>query len=133
LDVQQLDITIRVAGLTLLLLLAVMLIRDQRGRRLAASFAPLALCLSGFLIDNTPDPSLRVHGFIAAAHLASGYAVVFLWWFCLASFDPTFRPRGAVWPPASPGWSSPAPTAGCSDRNSRIIGFPGCWWPSALA
>jgi hypothetical protein len=74
-----------------------MLIRDERGRRLAASFAPLAACLSGFLIGNTPDPSLRLHGVIAdAAHLASGYAVVFLWWFCLASFDQTFRPRGAV-------------------------------------
>ncbi len=96
-DVQQLDITIRIGGVTLLLLLGGMLIRDERGRRLAAFFAPLAVCLSGFLIGNTPDPSLRVHGFIAdAAHLASGYAVVFLWWFCLASFDQTFRPRGAV-------------------------------------
>jgi AraC-like DNA-binding protein len=74
-----------------------MLIHDERGRRLAASFAPLAACLSGFLIGNTPDPSLRLLGVIAdAAHLASGYAVVFLWWFCLASFDQTFRPRGAV-------------------------------------
>jgi len=96
-DVQQLDATIRVAGVTLLLLLAVMLIRGERGRRLAASFAPLAVCLSGFLIGNTPDPSLRVHGFIdTATHLASGYTVVFLWWFCLASFDQAFRPSGAV-------------------------------------
>jgi hypothetical protein len=37
-DVQQIDVTIRVAGVTLLLLLAVMLIRDERGRRLAASY-----------------------------------------------------------------------------------------------
>jgi AraC-like DNA-binding protein len=96
-DVQQLDAALRVAGATVLLLLAVMLVRDGGGRRLAASFAPLAVCLSGFLIGNTPDPSLRVHGLMAAAaHLASGYAVVFLWWFCLASFDQTFRPRGAV-------------------------------------
>jgi hypothetical protein len=96
-DVQQLDAAIRVAGVTVLLLLALMLVRDQGDRRLGASFAPLAVCLSGFVIGNTPDPSLRAHGVIAgAAHLASGYAVPFLWWFCLASFDQTFRPRGAV-------------------------------------
>jgi len=96
-DIQQVDITIRVAGVTLLLLLGLTLLREVRGRSLAVFFAPLAVCMSGFLIGNTPDPSLRLHGVIAdAAHLASGYAVVFLWWFCLASFDQTFRPRGAV-------------------------------------
>jgi AraC-like DNA-binding protein len=32
----------------------------------------------------------------AIAHFASGCAVVFLWWFCLACFDRQFRPRGGV-------------------------------------
>jgi AraC-like DNA-binding protein len=96
-DAQQLDSIIRVSAVTLLLLLAALLIRDERGRRIAASFVPLAVCLSGFLIGNTPDPSLRLHGFAgAAAHLLSGYAAVFTWWFCLASFDQDFKPRGAV-------------------------------------
>lgn len=30
------------------------------------------------------------------AHLASGYAAVWMWWFCLASFDRSFKPRGGV-------------------------------------
>ena len=93
----QLDVIVRVSGVTLLLLLALMLMRDARSRRLAVWFAPFALCLSGFLISNTPDLSLRLHGFAGAAtHLLSAYTVVFLWWFCLASFDPAFQPRGPV-------------------------------------
>ena len=96
-DPQQLDGIVRVSGVTLLLLLAVVLIRDDKSRRIAVWFAPLALCLSGFLIGNTPDAALRLHGPAgAAAHLLSGYAAVFLWWFCLAGFDPNFRPRGAA-------------------------------------
>jgi len=96
-DAQQLDVIVRVAGVTLLVLLAVILVRDDRGRRLSAFFAPLAVCLSGFLTGNTPDVSLRLHGFIAEiAHVASGYTVVFLWWFCLTIFDQSFRPRGLV-------------------------------------
>jgi len=96
-DLAQLDVTVRVAGVTLLLSLAVLLFRARASVRFALWFAPLALCLSGFLVGNTADPALRLKGaFGAAAHLASGYAAVFLWWFCLACFDQTFRPRGAV-------------------------------------
>ncbi|MDB5734801.1 MAG: transcriptional regulator, AraC family [Alphaproteobacteria bacterium] len=94
---EQLDGIVRVSGVTLLLLLAVVLIRDGKSRRIAIWFAPLALCLSGFLIGNTPDVALRLHGMAGAtAHLLSGYAAVFLWWFCLAGFDQDFRPRGAT-------------------------------------
>ena len=64
-DAQPLDVIVRVAGVTLLVLLAAIWLRDETDRRLAASFAPLAICLSGFLIGNTPDPSLRLHGFAA--------------------------------------------------------------------
>jgi hypothetical protein len=96
-DVQQLDAAVRISGATLLLLLAFLLFRDPGSRRLAVTFAPLALGLSGFLAGNTPDPTLRLTGSVGAvAHLLSGYAAVFLWWFCLAYFDREFRPRGAV-------------------------------------
>ncbi|PLR28984.1 AraC family transcriptional regulator [Caulobacter zeae] len=96
-DPRQLDVIVRIAGAALLLGLAALLARDPKGRRLAASFGPLALCLAGFLAGNTPDAVLRLAGPAgAAAHLLSGYAAVFLWWFCLAAFDPAFRPRGAV-------------------------------------
>lgn len=96
-DLSQLDVITRVAGATLLLVLGVLLARDPRTRRLAAYFAPMALCLAGFLAGNTPEPSLRLAGPLShASALVAGYAAVFLWWFCLVSFDPTFRPRGGV-------------------------------------
>lgn len=96
-DISQVDVITRVAGATLLLALAALLARDPRTRRLAAYFAPMALCLAGFLAGNTPEPALRLGGPPGhVAVLAAGYAAVFLWWFCLASFDPTFRPRGGV-------------------------------------
>lgn len=96
-DLSQLDVITRVAGATLLLALAALLARDPRTQRLAAYFAPMALCLAGFLAGNTPEPSLRLGGPLGhAGALVAGYATVFLWWFCLASFDPIFRPHGGV-------------------------------------
>jgi AraC-like DNA-binding protein len=92
-----LDVAVRASGVTVMLLLAGMLFVGGRPSRLALWFAPLAACLSGFLIGNTPEASLRIGGLLGSvAHLASGYAGVCLWWFCLASFDRTFKPRGGV-------------------------------------
>lgn len=92
---QELDVIVRVAGATLLLTSVPLIARGDR--RLAVTFLPLALCLTGFLAGNTPDPALRLSA--VAGHLAyvlTGYAAVFLWWFCLAVFDRSFRPRGLV-------------------------------------
>lgn len=96
-DFSQIDVVVRVVGVAVLLSLAVLLLRDGRGRRQAVLFMALAVCLGGFLIGNTPDHALRLHGFGAGlAHLLSGYAAVFIWWFCLACFDRGFRLRGPV-------------------------------------
>lgn len=96
-DISQLDVIVRVAGATLLLLLTILLARDPRTRRVAVYFAPMAVCLLGFLAGNTPDPSLRLSGPLGTVGaLIAGYAAAFLWWFCLASFDPLFRPHGGV-------------------------------------
>jgi AraC-like DNA-binding protein len=94
----HLDVAIRLAGISLILLLAWLLFRRRRALGLPAwLFPPMAICLSGFLIGNTPDSSLRLSGMAAAvANFASGCTVVFLWWFCLACFDRHFRPRGGV-------------------------------------
>lgn len=93
---QEIDIIVRVAGATLLLA-APMLRPGGAERRDSLFFLPLAICLCGFLAGNTPDPSLRLAGLVGqAAMLLSGFAAVFLWWFCLSVFDRTFRPRGAV-------------------------------------
>jgi AraC-like DNA-binding protein len=93
----DLDATVRIAGVFLLLVLGLLLARDARSRRLAGWFAAFALCLAGFLIGNTADPSLRLSGPIAVgAHVVSGYLVVCLWWFALSCFDRSFRPQGAV-------------------------------------
>lgn len=91
----QLDVIIRVAGATLLLQAAA----TSRGRLgpARAFFVPLAVCLCGFLAGNTPDPGLQLDGPLGSlAVILAGYAAVFLWWFCLAVFDSSFRPRGPV-------------------------------------
>ncbi|WP_334163330.1 AraC family transcriptional regulator [Phenylobacterium sp.] len=91
----QFDVIIRVAGATLLLLAAA----TSHGRmgRARAFFVPFAVCLCGFLAGNTPDPSLQLGGPLGSlAVILAGYAAVFLWWFCLAVFDASFRPRGLV-------------------------------------
>lgn len=90
---EELDVIVRVAGATLLL--AAVGLAGPRPDR--PYFIPLAFCLCGFLAGNTPDPALRLSGFAGqTAHLLSGFAAPFLWWFCLAVFDRSFRPRGPV-------------------------------------
>jgi len=92
----QLDVVVRVAGATLLVVAAI--VKWRRGDRADDRyFAPLALCLCGFLAGNTPVSALQAGGpFGHVAVLLSGLTVAFLWWFCLSVFDWTFRPRGAV-------------------------------------
>ena len=93
---QEIDVVVRVAGATLLLAAAIVL-SGQDARRDRLFFLPLALCLCGFLAGNTPDAALRLSGLAGhAAYVLSGFGAVFLWWFCLAVFDRTFRPEGLV-------------------------------------
>lgn len=92
----EIDLIVRVAGATLLLTVSAFLwIRGDT--RAGLYFMPLAVCLCGFLAGNTPDATLRLGGSVGdAARILSGFAAVFLWWFCLSVFDRTFRPRGLV-------------------------------------
>lgn len=92
----QFDIIVRVAGATLLIVAAVALWR--RGRRAdQVWFAPFAICLCGYLAGNTTVEALQLSGAVGRiAVLFSGFTAVFLWWFCLAVFDWSFRPRGMV-------------------------------------
>lgn len=97
-NIGQLDAAIRAGAVGTILLLAWLLFgaRKQVGLP-AALFAPLALCLAGFVIGNTPITSLLPAGLIGAvAHAVSGFAVVFLWWFCLSCFDSRFSLGGGV-------------------------------------
>lgn len=97
-NIAQLDAAIRAGAVGTILLLAWLLFSAHRRVGLpAALFAPLALCLSGFVIGNTPIAALSPAGiFGTIAHTASGFAVVFLWWFCLSCFDSRFRLGGGV-------------------------------------
>lgn len=93
--VEDFDVIVRVAGATLLLWAAFEPGSGRAGAR--RFFIPLALCLAGFLAGNTPDPELRLSGLAGRLGIVlAGYAAVFLWWWCLAVFDRSFRPRGAV-------------------------------------
>lgn len=97
-NIGQLDIAVRAAAIGTILLLALLLLQARRRVGLPATlFAPLALCLAGFLIGNTPLTALVPAGPVGAlAHIASGFTVVFLWWFCLSCFESSFRLRGGV-------------------------------------
>jgi AraC-like DNA-binding protein len=97
-DISQLDAATRAGAVATMLLLAWLLWGQRRHVGLpAVLFPPLALCVSGFVIGNTPISALRPAGLIGdVAHLASGLTVIFLWWFCLACFDRRFRVKGGV-------------------------------------
>lgn len=92
----QFDVIVRVTCATLLLVAAVALLR--RGRRADyVWFAPFALCLCGYLAGNTTVEALQLPGLIGRVGvLLGGFVAVSLWWFCLAVFDWSFRPRGPV-------------------------------------
>ncbi|ESQ81942.1 hypothetical protein AEAC466_19630 [Asticcacaulis sp. AC466] len=97
-NIGQLDVAIRAGAAVTILLLAVLLFGQRRQVGLPAIlFAPLALCLAGFVIGNTPISSTVPTGLVGAvAHTVSGFAVVFIWWFCLSCFDSRFRLKGGV-------------------------------------
>jgi len=94
----ELDAVIRIGAVTTILLLAWLLLRHPRRIGFPSIlFAPLALCLSGFVIGNTPASTLRLTGIPGkVAHDASGFTVVFLWWFCLSCFDSQFQLKDLV-------------------------------------
>lgn len=100
----QADIVVRIAAVTVALLLLAGLTRDARNERLVAYFALFALGLVGFLAGNTPSADLKLSGaFGMTLSLLSGFNAIFLWWFALAIFDDDFRPGlleggiGALW------------------------------------
>lgn len=92
------EIALRAAGATVLLLTAAVLLLGARRTPLAWWFAPFALGLAGFLGVNTafdaaelPAPWWDIASFL------SRMAAVFLWLFCLALFDGGVRaPRVAM-------------------------------------
>lgn len=97
-DIGQLDAAVRIGAATAILLLAWLLFRDRRTIGApAALFAPLALCLSAFVVENTSGSSLPP-GSAASdiANILSGHTVIFLWWFCLSCFDSRFRLKRGV-------------------------------------
>lgn len=88
----QLDIVLRVAGASTLLLTAAALLTSAPRTPVARWFLPFALGISGFLAVNTafdaaelPDP------FWSVASFFSRMAAVFLWLFCLVLFDGRLR------------------------------------------
>lgn len=94
--IDHLDLVLRAGGPFLLLFIAAILLRDSKGELAARLFTPLALCLSAFIVTNSEGPEIVSDRLESFANLLAGWTVPFLWWFCLAVFDRSFRVRGAV-------------------------------------
>jgi len=94
----QLDLALRFGSASVILLLSWLLLGQRRQVGLPALlFAPLAVCLAGFVLGNTPLASLRPAALIGTiANAASGFTVIFLWWFALSCFDRRFRLQGGI-------------------------------------
>lgn len=92
----QLDLLMRAGGPFLLVFIAAILIRDSRRELAARLFIPLALCLSAFIVTNSDGPEIVSDRVETVLNLFAGWTVPFLWWFCLAMFDRSFRVSGAV-------------------------------------
>lgn len=94
----QLDLALRIGSASLLVLLASLLLSNRRRVGMPALlFAPLAVCVAGFVLGNTPVAALRPAGLIGnLANAASGFTVIFLWWFALSCFDSRFRWQGGI-------------------------------------
>lgn len=96
-DIQAVDVILRVSGATTLLFLAALLARDARSSLPALLFVPLALGLAAFVSGNSPDTDVQLDGAAdGIAHFLTGYVAVFLWWFSLSCFDRGFRVRGPI-------------------------------------
>lgn len=94
----QLEFAIRLGAAGILCLLAWLMFSQRRLRYTPTLlFVPLAFCVSGFVLGNTPLPDFQLTGVAAKiANTASGMTVIFLWWFSLSCFDSGFRLRGPV-------------------------------------
>jgi AraC-like DNA-binding protein len=96
--IAQFDTAIRLGAAGIFLLLAWLMLRHRRRLGLPGHlFAPLAVCVAGFVVGNTPIPAFRPVGWPGTfAHAVSGFTVIFLWWFSLSCFDSRFRLKGGV-------------------------------------
>lgn len=96
--IDQIDAAIRLGSAGMFVLLAWFLFGQRQQIGLPSLlFAPLAVCVAGFVIGNTPLLTLRLIGLPGDyARMASGFTVIFLWWFSLSCFDSRFRLKGGV-------------------------------------
>jgi AraC-like DNA-binding protein len=91
------DIAVRTAGCSLLLLMGGLLLRDARAVRPGRFGALLAAGLTGVLVVDTPN-SLELPALLRATILLfSMNAAIFIWWFLRALLDDEFRLGRIEW------------------------------------
>lgn len=92
------DIALRTAGATLLLLTAALLALSAPRSPLARWFVPFALGVAGFLGVNTAFDAAEIPApWWSIASFFSRMAALFLWLFCLALFDGSVRAPRVAW------------------------------------
>jgi AraC-like DNA-binding protein len=94
---QFLDITIRVCGVTLLLLQAALLIAYARDVRPARFGALMAVGLAGVMIVDTPLSAAIPAGLRLLVLALSMNSAIFIWWFTRSLLDDDFRLGGLEW------------------------------------
>ncbi len=93
-----LELIIRIAGATILLLLAGLIIRDAWNVRPARFGALLAVSLAAVLATSISEDSFTPpQAFRYVLSPLSASTAIFIWWYCLSLFDDDFRLGPLEW------------------------------------
>ena len=92
-----LDAAFRFSGITILLLVAVIALRDARHLLQGRLAAAMCICLSGMLLNTMPDWYEAPFSVVAIAWIIHIPNIVLLWLFALSLFQDDFEMRRLHW------------------------------------
>ncbi len=92
-----LDAAFRFSGVTILLLVAIIALRDARHLLQGRLAAAMCICLSGMLLNTIPDWYGAPFAFVAISWILHIPNIVLLWLFALSLFQDDFEMRRIHW------------------------------------